>query len=1292
MRATLDSLCYEMEKSTTTVSGQIKCIDQLGNILKSEKDPQIFQRALDCVANAISNNDADMNVIVHSIQMYDILIDSQKVWPILENSDIVKQFITIASYSKDDAQVSEMALNSMEKLIRIPTIRDQFNDILLVKTLVAVSRLNTKSESHANHVITITMFLDPELGPSLKKLCNVLIIYSQNFQDIEDLQARLLLSFLNIATTQILEQISSTALPHFVQISDLYPNDFPIFRSVVILAGRCPAEYCPKSLIDSILFHKDNLVRNRDVLSGAISILATKFKSEDIPIDAITISYFAMMNLITNQKAVKQALTVCYHSLTKSKGQFPPDIDLLSAISSIIMLHSDNPSIIRRSSVVIHSLISHLDELALNSIPLSLLASAENLKDDSETVSIVMMSLSSFVGERPIFGLQLHSNDNIETIHSIISKNEDEMVIISHCLTVLRSIVLSKYEYEIFLGLPIEKKSLYLVDSSICGKVLKENIDDIIAVKSALLLMEPDTDSNSKIIAKVMNKYSSDPEVMISGISQNVEDLDAITATVLLCKEDSLRYALPFLEKTKEKLPTQLIEYLLSLDREDVVEVLLLHLERKSCDLIGNQFQLSYSSQISLAFDLYQKNLYEPQESDYPLFIQTMYDSMFNPKQLSSSLFFIKLFGIDDKSFPFLIKAIKQNPTKSDIVEICAQFICAFQPSDEICQVASEVNAVSIVANAMLMNKKNQETIESCMTLMHFFSYYEQLDDSFVQTLALTTIAEMASIYSSCIQTMCSIFCNLIKNVNIAENLMNLKISKIVFKKFGKHAYQLIYELLEQCDLEITSEQFDIIIKELDSKEEPTANESFNLLRIIQICFQKNIKPKRQMKYTSLISFLHSYPNESLIVQCAAELLLETKKYEDDNDLLFALLEALRANQDNKDVVSSIIILLPKFASQKNTLNSSGTVELMLNLINIYKTDVLISSYAFEILKGHPESYSQAVSSLATLKDKKAILVISQNIVSYINEIDPSDCLGKVLRTIKLYNDDCDICSYLTQVVFFCSTSDNNYETLVKFINRLSTTCVKHIRNVNVCRATVGVICNVSMTSHYIPQLIQTPQCVIMALKSHPSDVQIITASFRIISNFALADKGQFFIDAIPILILALKNRLTVETTCQAIIDMDNLVYDYSSAISEELINLIKKEKDKSVPTRCLLVISTNEGTQDAVFGKLSVFFEMISNNVDEDLSVMMLGILSNLKDSQRLKSFEQFLPKLITMVKETKGKLALPAANCCLNLARNKPEMILQFVDTFALISETSKGEVGRTCALIKDELYNSK
>ncbi|OHS95768.1 hypothetical protein TRFO_38094 [Tritrichomonas foetus] len=1291
MKATLDSLCYEMEKYPNKVDVQIKCIHGLGPVLKSEKDEEIFQRALDCVAAAISNNNGEPNIIVTAIQMFMTLIQYPKIWPMLLNSDIVNQLITITSIVKDDEQISDLSLTAIEKLIQIPTMRNQFNDNLFVKVLIAVSRLNTKSEAHANHTINISMLLDPSLGIVLKKLCSILIIYSQNFLNEEELQARLLHSFLNIATSEILHEIASVALPHFVQISDYYPNDFVIFKNVLILATRSPSEYCPKSLVDSILLHSERLIKNGDVLATAISILASKMKPDDIPPSVIPLSYYAMMSLISDQKYVKQALTVCFHGLSKVHGECPPNINLLSAMSSILMIHSDNASIIRRTSVVIHLLVHYLDQLAENVIAQSLLKVANAMIDDPKTVSIAVLSLASFINESKIFGSQLDKAKNISMINSIIEKNKDDVVITTNCLIILRAIVLSKYEFDRFIELSADKKSIYQIDSSICAHAIKESLDDLLIVKAALLLMSP-TVEESDIISKAMNKYSSDPEVMISGLSQNCFDIDAITAAVLLCKEDALRYALPILDKTKEKLPTQLIEYLLSLDRQDVIETLLLHANRASSEFIGNQFQLTYVSQIPLAHELYRNNLFEPKETDYNLILQAMYESMFNPKQLIASLFFVKQFGIDDEAFPFLINSIKQNPGKSEIVSNCAEFITSFRPSEKIQETAFEVNAISIVANAMQLNQNNSDTITKCMNLLHFFSYFQNLDSLFVQTLSIPLIIDMAKKYPKCIQTMCSIFANIIRDSNIANYLTNMNISKLIFKNFGRHCYQLVIELLEQCNMPITKEQFDIVIADLSAKGQPTAMEAYNLLRIIQMCFQMNLRPKKSMKYQLLIPFLNVFPSETLIVQIVAELLPETKGYEDDNELLFALLEALRSNQQNKDVVTSIIVLLPKFEKHKNTLNANSTIELMLNLVDRYKRDVLISSCAFEILKGHPESFHAAVTSLSCFKDKQAILVVAQCIISYITEIDPSESLGQILKAIKVNNDNCDICSYLTPAAFFCSTNEQTYDALIKYINILANTCVKFVNNVNICRAVVGIICNLSEASHFILQLLQTPTCVIMSMKSHPKDEQLITAACNVISNFALNGKGKLYIDAIPVLILALKNRVNLQLVCQTIIDLGELVDDFSGAVAEELMLIIKKEQNKIIPSKCLLVISACEGSQEAIFSKLPVIFETITTSTDDELTAVMLGISSNLSDHQKLRMFEPFIPQLITMMRDQRGRNAIPAAGCCLNLARNRPESLIQFIDTFALISESSKGDLGKICGSVRDELLLSK
>lgn len=1284
MKATLDSLCYEMEKSTTKVEVQIKCIDALATVLKSERDLESFQHALNCVSTAIRNNDADVNVIIHALNLFTFLIQIQRLSPLLEQSDIVRQHITIIDMIKDDPQISITALNNIEFLIKNPQMQEQFQDELFVKTLISLLRLHTKSEEHAKSAVAISQYLNPELGKSLKKLCSLLVIFSQNFADNENLQTKLLISFLNIANDDILSEKASIALPHFVRISQTFTNNFSIFQSVLTLANRCPSEYCPKVLINLILANHEKLLSNRDSFQEAISVLYHKFKGTDLPPEIAILTYNSLIILSSDAKSVKQSLAVCYYVLSKNPGYLPPDTDLLSAISSVLLIHLSDSSVVRRSSVLIHSLIDDKNGLINNSITQLLLKSAYGFISDSQTLSIALMSLSSFINSSKLFGSQLSSTENVQILHKIINDNKDEARIVSQSLVILRAIVLSKYEFEAFCDLPSEKKEMYQVKSSICEKAIKASIDDLIVVKSAILLMSPDGD-DLHYLQKAMKKYSSDREIVISGLVHKTLDLNALTAAVLLCKEDSLRYALPIIEKTKELLPTQLIEFLLSLDRADVVDALLVHVDRKSCDYIGNQFQLSYVSQIQLAFELYQKNLFEPQESDYEVLLQGLYESMFKQKQLSASLFFLKQFGVDDSTYSFLINAIKQHSREKDIVEQSAEFIIGFEPTGKIMEISLELNAVSIVTNTMELHRNDKSTIEVLMKLMHFLSYYQPLDIYFVKTLSIPIIIGMAKNYSNCIEIMCSIFSNMVRDVNIANYLVNLNISSVIFKKFGRYAYTLLVELLEQYEMKITNDQFEIILKQLTSKGQPTACESLNLLKIIQICYQMNLHPKKHLSSSSLLPFLNVYPNEPLIIQIVCQLLPETRDYQDNDDLLFALLEALRSNRNDQDVVFTIIPLIPKFTKQKNTLNAPATVDLMLKLVELYKSNGLVAQCAFELLKDHPESFPAAISSLNLIKDKEAVLVIAQCIVSYCNAIDPSESLGQVLRSLKNHSDHREICSYLTQVVFFCSTNEQTDEALIKYINVLISICMKFVDNINICRAVIGVVCNLANTPHYFSQLYLAPACIIMALKSHPKDEQLITASCSVISSFALSDKGRLFVDVIPVLILSLKNRIKLELICQTLADMGELASDYASSIAEELMKLIGKEQNKFVPANSLFTLSLNEKSHDAIFAKLSIILDLISSKEDEDLGAILLGICANLKDRQKLKQFDPFVPQLITIIRGSKGKLQIPAANCCFNLARYRPELLLQYIDTFR---DSSKNELGRICGLINEEL----
>jgi len=117
---------------------------------------------------------------------------------------------------------------------------------------------------------------------------------------------------------------------------------------------------------------------------------------------------------------------------------------------------------------------------------------------------------------------------------------------------------------------------------------------------------------NHACIARAMREYTTDREVQVCGIWHGVLDIEAIDAAIGLCGQAGMRYVIPLLASVTEYLSTPTIQFLMQLDRADAVDVLLLHLERKSADFITNQFRLCCVPHVLLGVELNERGMWLP--------------------------------------------------------------------------------------------------------------------------------------------------------------------------------------------------------------------------------------------------------------------------------------------------------------------------------------------------------------------------------------------------------------------------------------------------------------------------------------------------------------------------------------------------------------------------------------------------------------------------------------------------------------------------------------------------------
>ena len=1287
MKAALDNLCFEMERHVEDVETQVRCIGSLFGALKIEKSVEMFNRAFHCVNVALTANEYNEKIMIHALQLFLNLAQVPKIYPMLDTTDITEQVATILGEVIESPEIAEMALDVVAKMIPVDIFRARFSSSEFVKLLVTVARVNAKSEKSAAHIIKIACYIDPKLGMALKKLCSSLIVMSRNFGSNQELQRECVKAFLNIGTNDVLQSVAAIALPHFADISERYPNDMEIFKGLLTLATRSPGKTCPGSVIELILKHEIEMRQDTEMLTSSMSILATKLEPKAAPPEIVPIAVAALMFLMTDEKVVRMALTVCFYGIAKGKNKTKINLDMFQTLTSILLLHSKNASIVRRAAVVLHEVSKQTEFMAKSGAPYALLQAASENSSDEQTVTVVISALGSFIEGSPVLAGQLNRTEHVSALNAILDKHKTVMTIVRPILITIRAIVLSAYSFDVFLTLNNDKRAQYQIKKEIGNNVLKAMMDDIAVIKAAMLLLAPG-DSNTSLVAEAMKRYTSEKEIQICGLYQNVLDIDAINCALALCGSSCLRYVLPLLEKVQEKLPTQIIEYLLGCERSDAVNILILHLKRKSANLIANQFQLSFVSQIPLAMELSARDLWQPSKGDYPVLEAGLTQSLFDPTILQASLFFLRGFGLAPESFAILLNAMKRYPNNSDIVSLAASFMSQFEPSEAIESVSLEQNAVAIAALALKLNKKNEKAVYELLKLLHFLSFYESMDVLFSTSLAVPLLVKVSNTSKDCVTEICAILANIIRADSVAKCLVHSDVLGVIFKDFNRKCYQLLNDFMEQTDVKLDSDQFRIVLKQLEIKQQLDNKETQTLLNIILRCYRMDISTKKRLDFSLLTPFLTVYSTEPGIVKCVAEIIPFTKGYENDSNMLFGLLEALRVNCADIDIVLPIVVLLPKFEKQKHSLSSSGTIELLTSVVHEHPRDPVVASCIFDILKGYPDAFPTAATSLPLHKDTKAVESIANYIFSVSQSVDAIDYLPRILSTMKAHRDSAIICSYLLSVVFFMSGNDQAHVALLKNLQGIITVAVMHINNISVCRAAMGTICNLSDIAHNVSQMYTCPPVILMMMKVYPKDEQLISAACMSISNFVKCDRGSDFAQAFPSLIMALKGKNNTEVVYQAIIDLSLYIGDYCGTVAEELMLLIKKDKNKLLPANCLLSIAHLPGAQDAIFSKINILFETSQDPLDDTLSTTVLNICAQLSDASRMKSFDQFLPNLITMVRGNRLPQAIASANVCLTLARHKPELIDKFTDTFTLISQSKKGELSRLCAAVRNLL----
>ena len=1315
MPGNVDNICRQMDQDTKNIQLQLNCIVSLYGALKDERQNEEFQKAFKAVDKVQRDNISNDQITLQVLNLCELLSQVPTAALPLETTNIFSILKFILAKKKEDPHISEICLLTISQTISLPKMAGHFTSDDFINSLVFVARLNSRSQIHALYISNIALFLPSTLGIRLKDLCLAFVAFSRNFPKNKQLQKSIMVGLAHIVGEKVLKEIASVVIPHFSDISTKYIHNLTILKSMITILSYSPAPAIETSNLLLILKQTKKLKDDRQSIMNCISILHNKFNPKRIPLDVLSLISIGLSMFLSNAAVLKQALTVCYYALTSTNEMVPVFPSLIQKLTSVLLVHSKDPSIVRRSAAILHSFSFNQENdtnLSQSSAASALLQAAQFNIGDKHSIECIIAALSNFGSQNKQIAIQIATPDNLKLLTKICSMFKKEIKVVKSAILLIKSLALSIYSFREFIDMPESEKKDYLISKKIGVLILQKQLSNLNLIKATLLLM-PSSPDQTDFIAPAMVKYSKDEEIQLAGLLHNITDLSAINRALLLCGEDGLRYAMKSLQKTEEILPPQTIEFLLSIDRCDAIDILLLHVKRASASAIAVQFRLLYVEQVVIAYELYEKDLWKPTDQDSSLIITALYHSTYDPRQLYAALSFSKEIGLTDSSFPFLIDAMAKFPSNREIVALSAEFIAALTPTKQIESICAfsegDSNPISTAAFALEFNKDDEPVVYSLLKMFYFFSTFDILIPKFSQSLIIPIIVDAADQSDRCCIQCCYIMNNLVQNKDCAVIMENSNISDIAFDYFRYDFYGLIDTLMENADLNLSYKQFKVTIEHLEKvSTKIPPNRIVSLLRIVLKYFETDEDQIKDLDYKFLTPLLTVHSSNPLIVQLVASLITYSDGYKSSEELLFAILEALKYNIQEHDTVLAIMEVISDFSSMSkhaSTFKAQPTVDILSTLIKLYSSDVMICTTCFNILQEIPIPFDICSKVMFEQTDAEALKSVAQYVMSVSDEYDISPMMDAIFVVMKRGINDTELYANLLPSVFFTSQNMSAHPLVLQNFELIIKLFVRYSSNFQVSLAFLGIMCNISSNQDNIPRIEQYVPLIGVAMKTYIDDDQIQHAGSQAIINFAAAGKEELFFTIFPILDLALKQAAALESVCEAISKLSDYLGEFAPIFALDIFKLMVKhaedetvgEEDEeggkfSTLASCLQPILQHRRAEDIIFDKISKIMKLIKRSNDESVVSSLIDICASLRNSEKIFLLQPLIPILIDLAKKPKYKVALSSANCLLNIASISPEMIDPYIDEIIQLTNKSTGELLRIFLQVKSAFYGIK
>ena len=1314
MHASFDGILFEMDKYISKPATQIKCIKMLFPILKNQKSLEPLIQALNRINNALNELPDEVELQATCLSFFGDLINNPTLYSLLANTDISSLIAFILYCQRDDSEISKKALVQISKIIRLQKLTPFYSNSQFVENLVYLSRVHGKSYDHASTILEISKYLDGNI-PEIKELLTSFLLFSRNFAKNENFQEILSDTFIKLMKPDFMQEIGPSTVSQFSEIAALYYQNQKILHNTFYILSTTK-EQIPKSLMDIILKKQNVVLKDPENLPILIEIFTTKLTNKNTPPSLLIYAYETLEQYMTTLKFCKYGLHVCYNSLCSSLMQDKGIcINLLSMMTSIITFYENNISIVKQAGVILHQLSKIPDVgdlMASAAVPLTLSSTLFNHSGDKKTVSILATVLDDACRKSKIAAGQLSRPERITSFKEILVDYKDDDVILKHILSILLEVALSNRDFAEFFELSEESKAPYYIDSSVCRSILKSHIDEIDVVKPVMLFAEP-SQSNGKFVNSVMKRYNGDRDIQFCCLATGLFDVQNVATALSVCGEDAIRFVVPVLEDNEEPLSPQLLEFLLSCDRNDTTKIILKDLDNGNSKIVASLFELCFVNHLPIAKKLAEQNLWKPSEQDEPLIMTVLGHSIFDKQLFASALYFAKHYKVEENSLSSLLDGMRNYPKDKEIVLPCAKFISMLEPSNYIEHIFNDSRAVGIVSLSMNMflqkDKPDEEVIFYLLKMIHIISFFESSQNQFVSSMSIPILVESSELSTRCANEANQIFSNIVDDDFISNQLYEHQAYKSAFVDFNESCYYFVATLLARSNFELNEDQFKRVYKHLSSvkTQQLTDNNAFCLMSIIESYVVRNSKVPR-LDAKKFLTILTAFPTDKAIIEKVLHIIPRTKEFNLNEQLLFALFEILRLNIQEPTIIRETCVVLHYFSKvdvHKNIIQAQSTKELLINVLVSYYKDPAICSTLFTFLQGCEEAIFQILNAISYHTEKDVLLPISQCLLSISTTIDiTTTILNKLIQCLKQSETNKDICANLMQTIFLSSEKEQCIPILLRNIHLLAETCVRHCSSLLIARSILGIINNIADQERNIPSLQIAGPIVSLCLKNFSNDSQVFTAAAYIIIKFSQKGKSSLFKHAIPSLLVAFRSQKGMpqkgnertQLICDTICSLRSSISEFSEIVSDEMIKLFlkvtseRREEETDYVLRSILELTDSISLEKSLFSNCKTLFDIATNKeTPEIVAARIFTLLGKVRDRHLIQRYDSFVPYLVQILKSGSKYSAPAAVQLLVVISTLRPDIVAPFAD--AIISEqqkTTNPDTQRAIAAIRERL----